>query len=413
MRKITIFILSLFSALFMWAENNDTPDYNSTLTQIENLKNKQSEVIESAKNATSINDSDIATANSTLNYTFCSLDSVLRQYNYINNAELQRECLIEISKFIKDYKKAILNRDGTKITIGSNRFLTVAKDYKPKFEELNNKILKLLSTNLESIHPAQIPEEPYSVKDSIANIQDKVATLEKKSSLHSTWTWFSLVIGILGLIAGCFALYCISKINSTNSKRREKIKDVESRIQAQINDLKTSINNVPVAKTYAPSKPYQPKRSGRNRSTPKDSYPDLQTPKDNIPEQPAYGEETAYNPETTKPKISTYNLFATIKVGSPLPEFSKVTSEHTGDKVFMLTLDSPESDVAEFTIAPNMAQDFMKSIISDRDTYLPNVFCEKSIESHNPTNIEVISQGVAKKVDGKWHVQHRMSIRLV
>ena len=60
-----------------------------------------------------------------------------------------------------------------------------------------------------------------------------------------------------------------------------------------------------------------------------------------------------------------------------------------------------------------MAQDFMKSVINNRETYLPNVFCEKSIDSHHPTNIEVISQGVAKKVDGKWQVQHRMSIRLV
>ena len=413
MRKITIFILSLFSALFMWAENNDTPDYNYILKQIDNLKEQQFEVIESAKKATSLNDSDKTMADSTLKSTFCSLDSVLSQCNDINNSELQRECMIEISNFIKDYKEAILSGDGTKIKIGSNKFLTVAKNYKSIFEDLNNKILILLSRNPESTHSAQIPEEPYSVKDSIANIQDKVATLEKKSSLHSTWTWFSLVIGILGLIAGCFALYCISKINSTNSKRREKIKDVESRIQAQINDLKTSINNVPVPKTYAPSKTYPPKRPGRNRATPKDSYQDLQTPKDNIPEQPASGEETAYNQETTKPKISTYNLFATIKVGSPLPEFSKVTSEHTEDKVFMLTMDSPESDVAEFTIAPNMAQDFMKSVINNRETYLPNVFCEKSIDSHHPTNIEVISQGVAKKVDGKWQVQHRMSIRLV
>lgn len=123
-------------------------------------------------------------------------------------------------------------------------------------------------------------------------------------------------------------------------------------------------------------------------------------------------EETVQKAKVVERPTISY-LYATIKAQSPYAEFFKVASENSGDKVFMLTLANPEADVAEFTIAPNMSPDFMKSVIIDRDTYLPSLFCEKSIDSSNPTRIEVNSVGRAKKVDGKWQVQERMIIRLV
>ena len=79
----------------------------------------------------------------------------------------------------------------------------------------------------------------------------------------------------------------------------------------------------------------------------------------------------------------------------------------------MLTLARPEDNVADYTISPDMSSDFMKSIIIDRDTYLPPVFCEKTVETQNPSTIKVLSKGRAEKIGGRWQVKERMSIRLV
>jgi len=214
----------------------------------------------------------------------------------------------------------------------------------------------------------------------------------------SIWDWIAMGLGILGIAIGCYGVFCVNKAHSRITKRRNEISDLESRLMQRINEIKPSSYRGAAADSYVPQPQYPPK-------------PQIKRKEPAVIPQPRQ--------EYTKPqpiveqKSTTSNLFATIKVGSPLAEFFKVSYENSGDKVFMLTLSNPEAEVADFTIVPNMAPDFMKSVIIDRDTYLPAIFCEKSIDSQNPSRIEVLSQGRAKKVDGKWQVQERMSIRLV
>ena len=112
-------------------------------------------------------------------------------------------------------------------------------------------------------------------------------------------------------------------------------------------------------------------------------------------------------------KSSVYYLFATAKAGSSYPEFYNVSRDKTLYKVYMLMLKNEEDEIAEFTIVPDMTPDFMKSVIDDRETHLPPIFCERSIDAQNPTRIEVVSTGIAKKEGGKWTVQERMKIKLV
>lgn len=420
MRKVSIFMLLLLSALIAWGGEDETFDLNKAKLTIDSLKQFQNEIVQQAQNVDNtrlkeeskkLTSEDKTNADSYLTKTFNSIDSVLNAYdNYKENPELDQEAQELISSFIKAYKKAILSQDQKKIEIASRSFLIVAEQYYSQFPDFNRKAQDYIKNHRKKAATPQV-----------FNYNEEVQQVETNDSSPTKWDIIAMCIGILGIVTGGYALFWISigysRIRKRQNDQEDAIKEMGDRLLKQINDFKTSSYRGPSEYSYPPSthSAYQPKHSGRNRDshiTKSSSYlveePLKYHPTAVTTSQP---EERRTQPEPLSQPTKSY-LFATVKTGLLIPEFSKVSSENTGDKVYMLILPSPEADVAEFTIVPDMEAAFLKSVISNKETYLPASFCEKSISS-NPTKIDVVSQGMAKKVDGKWQVTDRMNIRLV
>jgi len=411
MRKAFMLIFALIPVLMVWGENvAPVSSVSSVENDIERLKQKvdslkmhTSEVVEQAQTLVDekkISSEEKGDVESVLNDVFSSLDNVFSVYDSIKeNSLLKNNADTVINNFIEGYSVAIYNSSRKNIFINSARFLNVAKEYAPKFDEIYKKAQEYISQQSKDkdiITVATVAGSEGKVQGSNNNTPTVIITTQIPFGV-----WIAIGLGIIGIAIG---FYSISRVNKTNSRIRKEqteikkeIRDLESRLDRLIKEIKQSNNRKPSSGSYVP----QPHNPPETPKPPK--VPFVPQPRTESPEPPVIDKQ--------QPTASY--LFATIKAGSNLPEFYKVSSENHGDMVFMLILTNPEAEVADFTIVPDMAPDFMKSVISDRDTYIPATFCERSIDSQNPSRIEVQSKGQAKKVAGKWLVERRMSIRLV
>lgn len=397
MRKVISVVIMLVSVLSIcWGQNN-TFIYENIIDDISNLKDNQETVLTQAK-ASEIDQSDKNKADSVLIATFKKLDRVMSVYNQIEeDEELSGEAQQIIVSFINSYKSAIRGRVNGKevILVQSTKFIEVAEEYSPQFDAFYEKAKGYIDSKSSGSRAAR---ESSTAKELIGyNEESQPNENIEDGSMLSVLVWIALAIGVFSILLSVLALVRINNEHHRISKRKQELEDAERRINHKISEIKQSNFRGTTASVVPPQPQYQPKPQQRRQQT---------------VVKPAKLEEKVQRVKVEERPVETY-LYATIKAQSPYAEFFKVATENSGDKVFMLTLANPESDVAEFTIAPDMSPDFMKSVIIDRDTYLPALFCEKNIDSSNPTRIEVNSAGRAKKVDGKWQVQERMTIRLV
>ncbi len=389
----------LVSVLNMWGQDNEFI-YENANTAINRLKNAQPKIIEQAKASKKISRTDKAIADSVLTETFHKLGNVMSVYPQIKqNSELSHEAQQIIHDFINAYTTAILDDNGENIKVSTRRFIAVAEEYSPEFDSFYQKAqkyIKSLPSASDKSGEGSIGSDSNRTNDDEFEPQSNGTVSEtlKNGSASSLLAWIALAIGLLSFLLSVLALVRIKNEHHRISKRKQELEDAERRINQKISEIKPSSFRGTTS-SYAPPQPSLPQQKPQQR--------EVQTTITSVPRED----------NTQRLKAVVRYLYATIKALSPYAEFFKVANENSGDKVFMLTLASPEADVAEFTIAPNMSPDFMKSVIIDRDTYLPSLFCEKYIDSSNPTRIEVNSVGRAKKVDGKWLVQERMVIRLV
>lgn len=388
----------LVSVLTMWGKNTEFT-YEAASNDITQLKDAQLEIIQQA-NASEIDQTDKKNAEGLLTATFQKLDKVMSVYKQIeSDPQLKYEAQQIILEFINAFRSAILDDKKENIQVSTRRFMDVAENSSAKFDEFYSKAQKFIESQPSA---SEVETDGSKAQDNGIGNSEKVESQDtgtiKNGSASSLIAWIAFGIGILSLLLSVLALIKINNEHRRISKRKHELEEAERRINQKINEIKPSSFRGATS-SYAPTQQYVPQ-------------PKPQPRKAQTPVKPVYREENAQREKVVERPTISY-LYATIKAQSPYAEFFKVASENSGDKVFMLTLDNPEVDVAEFTIAPNMTPDFMKSVIVDRDTYLPSLFCEKSIVSSNPTRIEVNSVGRAKKVDGKWQVQERMIIRLV
>lgn len=397
MRKVTSILIMFVSVLTMWGQSTEFT-YENASDAIKKLKDAQPTIIQQANASSRIISTDKANAESLLTATFKKLDNVMSVYKQIeSDQQLNHEAQQIIVDFLKAYRAAILDDKKENIQVSTRSFMTVAENSSPKFDEFYNKAQKYIESH---------PSTPEVKKDT--DVQDfrdgnnvegsksngTISDSSKNGSVLSILTWMALAIGMLSLLFSVLALVRINHEHHQINKRKQEIEDAERRINQKINELKPSSFRGTTSSYVPPQLPLPQQKKVQN------------------PVTAVHREDNTQRLKVVERPTISY-LYATIKAQSPYAEFFKVTNENSGDKVFMLTLPNPESDVAEFTIAPNMSPDFMKSVIIDRDTYLPSLFCEKIIDSSNPTRIEVNSVGRAKKVEGKWQVQERMAIRLV
>lgn len=414
---VSILLLSFISALMVWGQSERQFEFESVKDSVNQLKQQQSIVVEKAKDS-KISSEDKANADSILTKAFASLNDVLGVYNVIKeDSSLEHEAQTIVVEFIDAYRKAIFSADGKSIQISNRNFLKVAESSSPKLDTIYQKAKYIAQHPKES----EAKDNDDIKKENNGSSENPSADPPsiKESSSISTWDWIAMGLGIIGMLLGGYAIICVNAAHKPITERLNEISDLENRLAQRINEIKPSSYRGPAANSYVPQHQYTPEHQLKRKESVANPQPRYDEPKHQVKRkvpvanpQPRYGEPKPQQPIIDQ-RTTISNLFATIKAGSLLAEFFKVSTENSGDKVFMLTLTNPEAEVADFTIVPNMAPDFMKSVIIDRDTYLPAVFCEKSIDSQNPSRIEVLSQGRAKKVDGKWQVQERMSIRLV
>lgn len=400
MRKVVSTMFMFLAVLLVWGQTGASFDSDEVKNALSSFQESKSTVIQQAADK---NKSEQSESEPKLTHIFDRFQFVVDNYaHFQDNEELRSEAIKITYGFAKEYSNAIVaSATDHRISIGSRKFLDVVDNYSPQFDDFYEKAQKYIENHKKETQEVatDVPATNQG-NDDLTNSQ-----AETKNTKLPLWYWIIMGVGVIGFVLALFSLLAILRVNTRINHRYDEIKNIEKqvdKIKLQLSEIKpTNFRGTAHVSQGLVNHPttYQPKQQTRRKEPAIVPQPRYDEPK---PQQPIVEQ---------RPTIS--NLFATIKAGSPLAEFFKVSTENSGDKVFMLILTNPEAEVADFTIVPNMAPDFMKSVIVDRDTYLPAIFCEKSIDSQNPSRIEVLSQGRAKKVDGKWQVQERMSIRLV
>lgn len=236
--------------------------------------------------------------------------------------------------------------------------------------------------------------------DVLIEILKKITDKIKVGETKSITTWILLVISSLGFIIAVSSIVVIACINTKIKKRKEEIVKLEKLVSNLKKDLLALSNRF---KPNVAKSTNAPQTINLSESPVEKIKPVVVTDK----------KEQKQPPQPVQEKSSVYYLFATAKAGSNYPEFYKVSRDKGLDKVYMLTLKKEDDEIAEFTIDPDMTPNFMKSVIDDRNTHLPKTFCVIEHYGEDPTRIEVVSNGTAKKEGGKWMVEKPMTIKLV
>lgn len=379
---------------------------------------------------------------------------ILSSYDLIgDNKELSLQIAECINSFNSEFYTAIIgqNSDGDDIiSIGSTKFLQVAKKYEEPLHEICEEIEEYISNGSENranfrnnnrrddnrqdrvVEEKQKPREDSSTAD----LNGKLNAHQDDNGSY-TIAGFMLIIlfifGIGGVTMGIIALMKAAKAERRAQKLSESFRENMTRIDLEIKELRPSnFRGTPSPRTIfdAEKKEDKSKQSGtvndrfNRKYQQQTNYHHQQA---NYQQQQAVPSQQTDNTQTiseqtvvaqsplTKTEVrraETY-LFGNAKSGDSGDRvFYKVTRDNNGDKVFMLTLSNANDTDAEFKIA-KMSDDFLRAVLNNHETYLPPIFCEKQNISANPTNIQIVSPGHAKLIDGKWMMQDRIVINLV
>lgn len=411
MKKFILLIMGFVLTFQCFAQNADF-DVNKVKNALSEIRQSKDNVISQAEQKGKATRDEVEPK---IDEASQYIQFIIDNYDILKKDEqLQSELYTLTYGFLTNYSDAItISKNDRRISIGSRKFVDVLDEYNPNFNKFYDKANEYIKTHKESTD-----KDDEDILDNSPN-EESNASMEQQSisEIKPLWVWISLGIGALGLLIGICALISIASVNARISRRREEIYNLKKDLTKQINDLKPSA----YVGARLPEQPYQHydyRHESSYQPRGKRSHHQYGQEEDNPTPSPKPTPTPTPTPIPTpnpvvENKPSTTYLYATVKASSGLPEFSKIANENSGDKVFQLILSKPEDETAEFTIAPNMPADFTKEVIINRETYLPGIFCEKSIDNANPTRIQVLSPGRAKKVDGKWQVQERMNIRLI
>lgn len=384
MKKFITIIVAFMSVLTLWGQTDEDKDIKRYL---EYFQQNKGEVILQAKQKGHLQDGDSALIISVIN------DAEYLYNNYANiaskNETLSSEIKTSLTTFCTQFYNDITSADKQKILIGTRSFSITIKSYQTTFESLCKKIEESLSSSSPAADGDDNSDDDNNDPDNPIH-QD-----ESSMSLLYVLIILSLIVGAASAI---FAVLALKKINSTNKELKK---------------LKTKINKIEEAAASSKSRGNQT-RNRTNYPAPataktEPTYPSQQSVQyNNVAVTPPPAPERKEN--VNKTPQETY-LYANTNANGGI-EFYKVTTENSGDKVFMIILKKADDENGDFTIAP-MSDNFMREVIANRDMFLPSTFCERIVGSPNPTRIEVDAKGKAKKVGGKWQMQERMKIRLI
>lgn len=388
MKKFITIIVAFMSVLTLWGQTDEEKEIKDFLDYFQTNKDN---VCQQALEKKLIQDKDTVLITRVIN------DAVYLYQNYRNiatiNETLSSEIERKLTAFCRTYfNNIIIREDSNKynIYIETSKFLTTIKSYQDTFYSLHEQVKNILeSQETDENNEDNIPKGLEDTEDLVQDSQPQDTTL-----LHV----FLILSLIVGAASAIFAALALRKANSTDKELKK---------------LKTKIDNI--VKVDSSSKPRN--NQTRNRTTypapatakTEPTYPSQQSAQyNNVAVTPPPAPERKEN--VNKTPQETY-LYANANANGGI-EFYKVTTENSGDKVFMIILKKVDDENGDFTIAP-MSDNFMREVIANRDMFLPSTFCERIVGSPNPTRIEVDAKGKARKVGGKWQMQERMRIRLI
>lgn len=391
MKKFITIIVAFMSVLTLWGQTVEEISINNLKNYLDYFQDQKEEVIRQALNQKLIQGKDTVLITRVIN------DAEYLYQNYENiatkNDTLSSEIERKLTAFCRTYfNNIIIREDSNKynIYIETSKFLTTIKSYQDTFYSLHEQVKNILeSQETDENNEDNIPKGLEDTEDSDQDSQPQDTTL-----LHV----FLILSLIVGAASAIFAVLALRKVNSTDKELKK---------------LKTKIDNI--VKVDSSSKPRN--NQTRNRTTypapatakTEPTYPSQQSAQyNNVAVTPPPAPERKEN--VNKTPQETY-LYANTNANGGI-EFYKVTTENSGDKVFMIILKKVDDENGDFTIAP-MSDNFMREVIANRDMFLPSTFCERIVGSPNPTRIEVDAKGKARKVGGKWQMQERMRIRLI
>ena len=393
MKKFITIIVAFMSVLTLWGQTDEDINIKGYL---EYFQQNENEVILQAKQKIHLQNGDSALIISVIN----DAEYLYNNYKKIDaiNNTLSSEIEKELTEFCSIYFKNITsdnqnitsaNRES--ISIGTSKFLKTIRKYQVPFEKLCGQVENILvPQEADGVDKYDTPEnaiEPTEDSDQDSQPQD--------TTILHVFLILSLIVGAASAI---FAVLALRKVNSTDKELKK---------------LKTKINKIEETAASSKSRGNQT----RNRTT----YPAPATAKTEPTypsQQPVQYNNVAVTPPPAPERKENVNktpqetyLYANTNANGGI-EFYKVTTENSGDKVFMIILKKVDDENGDFTIAP-MSDNFMREVIANRDMFLPSTFCERIVGSPNPTRIEVDAKGKARKVGGKWQMQERMRIRLI
>lgn len=389
MKKFITIIVAFMSVLTLWGQTDEDKYINDRLLYFQQNKD---EVIRQAEEKGLIQAEDSALIVNVIN----NAEYLYNNYNNIAaiNNTLSSEIERELTNFCKTYSKNITSTNGESISIGTKKFLETIREYQTHLKKLHEQVEESLSSS----SPAADGDDN---SDDNNNGPDNPIQNESSMSLLYVLVILSLIIGISAVILSVMILNEVKKTNKEAKKpqtntsettdikvRYKKPQKKQTQVQARVQATYKAPVTAPQEPTYPPQQPVQ--------------Y------NNNVAITPPAAPERKEN--VNKAPQETY-LYANTNANGGI-EFYKVTTENSGNKVFMIILRKADDENGDFTIAP-MSDNFMRDAIVDRNTYLPPLFCESTLDSSNPSRIEVEAKGKAKKVGGKWQMQERMKIRLI
>lgn len=372
MKKFITIIVAFMSVLTLWGQTDEDKYINDCLNFFQENEDK---VIQQARENHFIEDKDTLLINVVVNDA-----KYLSNHSGICDTLLYPEITTQLIEFCEQYYQDITSINEEGIAIDSNKFFITIKTYQ--------KLFKLLRTLVEE---AERKSKLYSDDNSSSSI-----------SLPNVLLILILVICISGVVLTVLTLNEVKKKNKeakkpkTNTSEKANIEVPNKKSHKDKTKDKTGVQTTDTSSVPPGTEsayPTQPSMQYNNVVATPSAVPER---KENINKVPQ---------ETYLYAIANANVNGEIGL-------YKVTTENSGDKVFMIILKKADDENGDFTIAP-MSDNFMRVAIADRNTYLPSQFCESTLNSPNPTRIEVIEKGKARKVGGKWQMQERMKIRLI
>lgn len=336
-----------------------------------------------------------------------------------DNKELADSAQSRVDHFKNDFFKKITDNDGTVILITSDGYIQTLNNYKPLLEQCCQEINTYLSEKEEvvatpdesqdlEVAEIAIPFSAQGMRMLQHQIDRNTFMCLEVSSTQTMIIICSIVLFLLAIL-GAIAFFK----NLSLKKRLDKSERRIGALDQQVTYLQSLLANQKPANQSAAQKKSKPAARTNNYDT--DLYGANAWGQQTQPNTVRQQQTTPRVPEKRKsePVPTDYRLYATLKAGAVVPEFFKISPEASSDKIFVLTLPNADSDTATFSIATaTLSPAQLRETIENRDTYLPNTFCETRNIAPNPTSIEVLSPGKAKKVDGKWMVADRVVINL-